>query len=587
MADSFRYHLTLWTVTVATFLLLDFAKRLDDLLYGLSAMSLAVNVGLVALCSWPLCLSLGMLGALVERLGGVRAAHSVAVFGFVTINVWSLKVGLAGWLQNFPHPTRVGIAVLLLVLAVLLSVGVGYRGKDRQKFWQQRSKTVLWAWAALGVVGLSASFWAAPVGKPTSSDKPSVILVTMDALSAKHTTVYGYERDTTPNLAKLAKESVVLERLHSNFNVTGLALPSLNGYLSTTPAGKTLTQSLQEGGYPHTAFFSFWAPDLFFLQDFSHFQLTRSAMLSPVYGRLGKHFSEPQLRWLAGLASEEWSYFNPYLAEYHDDIFWRTVHYPPEVSLRQALDYLEGHPKGAFVWVHLWPPHFPYLPDADTQALFGPGPGYMKPWVNVAYDEDQDGYVAGLKNLYDQSVYSTDRHLGRFLDQLRERGTLDSSYLIVSADHGESFERGYLGHSGWPLMEAITHVPMIIRQPAGQQQIRVQTLAQQLDFAPTILNLLGLPIPQAMQGESLVPYIENPERLSERYKISISLLASTGEGGQLAVYWKTFKLMFLSNDPSVYRLYDIFQDPGATKDISKQHPQVVEEMMKRLVLPPP
>ena len=175
--------------------------------------------------------------------------------------------------------------------------------------------------------------------------------------------------------------------------------------------------------------------------------------------------------------------------------------------------------------------------------------------------------------------------MGWFIEQLKKNGLYDTSYLILGADHGESFERGWLGHSGWPLMEAVTHVPLVIHRPIDRNEIRVQTLAQQLDLAPTVLDMLGLPIPQQMQGESLLPYIAQPDRLSERYKFSISLMALTGEGGQLAVFWKTFKLMFLSTDHTVVRLYDLFEDPEAATDIAKENPQLVQEMMKRLVLP--
>jgi arylsulfatase A-like enzyme len=580
------YHLALWTANAGFFLVLDFFKRIDDLLSGLNPAQLAVNIGIVLLACTPLCLLMGVLSALLERLAGWRAVHSLALFALITTNLWSLKVGLAPWLEGLRPGVRQILAVLMLLAATLGSVRLGTRMAGPGERWQRKSRPVLAGWLLLTVLGLAATPWATPLPQGTPSDRPNVVLITMDALGAKSMSLYGYARQTTPNLERLAEQSIVLERLHANFNVTGLALPSLNGYLSWTPAGPTLAQCLQEAGY-NTAFFSFWAPHDFFLRGFSHFELTRSAMLSPGYRWLRTLFQEPQLRWLAGLSSEELSYFNPYLSQYHDDIFWRTEHYPPQPSLQAALDYLQDNPRGAFVWVHLWPPHFPYLPDPDVANMFGPGPAQMKPWINATYEEDQDAYVASLRNLYDASVYSVDRQVGRFLDQLKEKGLFEQSYVIVSGDHGESFERGWVGHSGWPLMEVITHVPMVISTPDPPPggQVRVQTLAQQLDFAPTLLELLGLPIPPTMQGESLQPYFLQPDRLSERYKISVSLSASRGQGGQLAVYWKTFKLMFLSNDHKVFRLYDLFADPQATVDISAQHPELVQEMMKRLALP--
>lgn len=582
---GFRYHLSLWLANLLVFLILDFSKRINDLLHGLTPPELAVNVGLVLLLCSPVALALTILSLGLERLAGMRPVHGLAIFTIISINFWSLKIGAAHKLEAVSPSIRLALAVSSLAFALLASWGLARRLPTKSSTWQSRTPTIIFLWVALAILGIGAILIPqGPTNAEPDVDRPNIILVTIDSFSAKHTTVFGYDRNTTPNLETFASQSVVLERMHANFNVTGLALPSLMGYFSSGRPGKTLPECLRESGYK-TAFFSFWAPELFFLHGFSHFELSRSAMQSPLYRALRGRFSEAQLRWLAGLGSQEWSYFNPYLAQYHDDIFWRTLHYPPQLSLDAALAYLEKHPRGAFVWVHLWPPHFPYLPEPDTRGMFGPGPAEMKPWINVAYDEDQDAYVASLKNLYDQCVFGVDRRLGAFLARLKERGFYDNSYIIVGADHGESFERGWLGHSGWPLMETITHIPFVIHRPGDTRQIRVQTLTQQLDFAPTVLALLGLPIPASMPGESLLPYIEQPLRLSERYKVSISLLASTGEGGQLAVYWRTFKLMFLSNDHRVFRLYDLFKDPEAVTDLSQQHPRLVEEMMKRLVLP--
>lgn len=577
------YHLALWTANAGLFLILDFAKRIDDLLKGPTLPELAVNASVVLICSSPLVLLMALVSLLLQRIVGIRWAHALAIFGLITVNLWSLKVGLAPWLEGLRPPTRQGMAIGIFLLATLGSLRLGYGLDKPSQAWRKKSLPILGGWLLLAVLGLTGILLTPAASPRPATDRPNIVMVTLDALGAQNMKLYGYARETTPNLDRLAQESIVLDRMHSNFNVTGLALPSLNGYLSQTPAGSTLAQSLQAAGY-QTAFFSLWSPQSFFLQGFSHFELTRSAMLTPGYAQLRKLFSEPQLRWLAGLATEELSYFNPYLTEYHDDIFWQTEHYPPQPSLQAALDYLSTRPRGAFVWVHLWPPHFPYLPEPATRNRFGEGPEHMLPWVNVTYEEREDAYVASLRNLYDAYVFDVDRQVGLFLDELRKRDLFNDSYVIISSDHGESFERGWLGHSGWPLMQAVTHVPMIIHRPGDKSQVRVQTLAQQLDFGPTVLEMLGLPIPPEMQGESLVPYIREPERLSERYKVSISLRASMGLGGQLAVYWKNYKLMFLSNDPRVFRLYDLVADPQAIVDLSSKYPELVKEMMSRLAI---
>lgn len=579
------YHFGLWLGNIVFFLILDFAKRLDDLLSGLDWHVLLTNIGVVALVSWPMAALATLLSIMTERLLGLRVVHFMAVFLLLTINLWSLKVGLAYQLENIRQQPRFWMAVTATVLALAATWLITRKFTTASKAWPGRARGLVIGWAVLTLTTLLAAFAPSPpVDTAQIEAKPNIILLTIDSFAAKNTTIHGYERNTTPNLAKFAAENITLDRLHANFNVTGLALPSFNGYLSQQPPGPTLVETLRDAGYTHRAFFGTWRPEIFSLPGFNHSSLTRRGMTRAPYPWFRRIFSEPQLRWLAGLSSEEFRYFNPYSAEYHDDIFLTKQHFPSEISLQAGLEYIKRHRHNTFVWIHLWPPHFPYLPPVQTRGMFGPEPEVIRPWINVAYDESEDAYVAQVKNVYDRSVLEIDRQIGWFLEELRANGDFETSFVVISADHGESFGRGYLGHSGWPLIESITHIPMIFHLPGASKGSRVQTLAQQLDFAPTLLNLIGATPPSSMPGESLLPYFEDPTALSERYKISVSLRASTGEGGQLAVYWKTYKLMFLSNDPKVYRLYDIFKDPEAVHDISAQHPELVKEMMKRLAV---
>ncbi len=578
---KFFYHFSLWLLGAWLFLVLDFAKRIDDLLFGLSWAELAVNFGVVGVFIGGFCFIATLLSLGIERLSGLRAVHGLFVFLVITVNLWSLKVGAAAWLQSIrPEPRQV-VAWGVFIVSLAVSAWLGSKAKNPYPFAKHAARIVGGA-TGITLLLLAMTFLVPSAPPRGGGAKPNVVLVTIDTVSAKRTSLYGYDRQTTPNLQKLADESVVFERFYSNFNVTGLALPSFNGYLSTETPDKTLAETLKENGYPHRGFFSFWAPELFFIEGMGEFGLTRAAMTGSTYRFLSKVFPTHQLTWWAGLATEEFEYFNPYSHRYHDDIFRKTEYYPAQVSLEQGLDYLSRHDGGSFVWIHLWPPHFPYVPDPDTEGMFGPVTRAQEPFINSAYDVELDSYVEGLGNLYDQNLYSMDRQFGKFLNRFKELGFFDNSILVVSADHGESFERGYLGHAGWPVMEAITHVPLIIHRPQEKKAIRVETLAQQLDVAPTILDLLNLPIPQSMRGESLKPYIEDPKLMSERYKISISVMAHAGEGGQIAVYWKNYKLMFLSNDKSVFRLYDIVSDPEAVTDIAKDHPDIVRDLFQHV-----
>lgn len=400
----------------------------------------------------------------------------------------------------------------------------------------------------------------------------------------------GYRQPTSPNLDKLAAESLTFERFHANFNLTKLCLAAMNGYPTVYPPGPTFIDALANGGYHDRAFISFWPPSFYGFHGFTTNHVTLSGMDSPLYQLFARVLPEPDIRWLAGLLTEDLPYFCPYTSGYDTDLLWQTNHFPIEYSLKAALDYLKQHRQGAFVWIHLWPPHSPYHPPEDTLGLFGPVPQAIDPFlIHKEYDPSQDEYVAQLKNLYDSTVFDDDRKIGAFIDSLKTEGLFDSSYLIFASDHGESFERGFVGHSSWALLEAITHVPLVIHRPGDKTRIKIQTFAQQLDLAPTLLDMLGLPIPKELPGESLVPYIKNPEKLSQRYKMSVSMRAYLGQGGQLAVYQNVFKLVFLSNTTArdTIRLFNLFNDPDARTDISAQHPELIAPMMKVLNVNPP
>jgi arylsulfatase A-like enzyme len=126
-----------------------------------------------------------------------------------------------------------------------------------------------------------------------------------------------------------------------------------------------------------------------------------------------------------------------------------------------------------FAWVHLFDPHAPYR--APEQRVANP---------------------------YDNEVAFADAQLGGLLERLRTAGQLDSTLVVVLADHGESLgEHGEATH-GLFAYEATLHIPLIMAGPALHRAV-VETPAGQADILPTITDLLGLPAPARIEGQSL------------------------------------------------------------------------------------
>jgi arylsulfatase A-like enzyme len=176
-----------------------------------------------------------------------------------------------------------------------------------------------------------------------------------------------------------------------------------------------------------------------------------------------------------------------------------------------------------FLYVHYMDPHTPYAPppgfDEDLfvgDELYGQyahldvpiGEGYVgmldEHLVLEGGSHEIDLYVAR----YDAEIAYCDREIGRLIDSMRARGWLDESLLVVTADHGESMtEHGvYFNHGLFPYENNI-RVPLIVRHPAFEAGRRVADVVQSIDLAPTLLDASGLDLPDAIEGETILPLL--------------------------------------------------------------------------------
>lgn len=598
--SKLRYYSCLWQGNLLLFLILDFSKRLDDSLLSLTASELAANAFAPLLLSALASFALGAISSRLEPLTGPRPIHIGLVFTFLTINLWSLKTGWALRLQDLSPSYRLGIAVVALLLVLLASFGLGSRGSHPWRWAIAYDARFLKLLAVgIGTAGLF-TLWDLPNPGQRPSATSNVILVSFDALSAEHCSLYGYPRQTTPELERLAEQSWVFENFRANFTNTPPSLIAMEGSLPEFhgavpfPTAPGLFQLLQNAGYPHRAFFSYLPTEWFF-----GFQgrkllnvyrgpvdtLSQSGRDSFLYRSLTKVLSERQLRWTALLLSEELYYFWPYSRTYDSrGFFEKRNRHPAAHSYNDALDYLDAHPSGSFVWLHLWDPHYPYWPPKDLRGKFGKTIQTPAEFINREYEPGQAPWVESLKNRYDETVLGADREFGEFVEQLRRRGLLDTSWLVVSSDHGEAFSRGFVGHAGHSVHESISRVPLIIRPPGGGTPLRIKTPASQIDLAPTLLALLDRPPVASLPGESLLPYIKAPDTLSSIPKFTISERAYTGNVGWVAVYWKQYKLEYANQDIAKVRLFDLSKDPSGVNNIAPGNVDLVVEIQTKVGL---
>ena len=112
---------------------------------------------------------------------------------------------------------------------------------------------------------------------------------------------------------------------------------------------------------------------------------------------------------------------------------------------------------------------------------------------------------------------------------------LDNSYLILTSDHGELFERGHRGHTTPLLFEPLLRVPLVISNPGQQERKDIETFTSNLDLHPSLLNIAGEPIPDVINGQVL-PGLDGTSQVSDENngRIIWALEAQTNSTGDPA-----------------------------------------------------
>jgi arylsulfatase A-like enzyme len=377
----------------------------------------------------------------------------------------------------------------------------------------------------------------------------NVVLVILDAARAESFGAYGYPRATTPQIDRIAAEGVLFERAY-------------------TPAVYTLgaMSSLWTSQYPdrHHSEVSFSA-------RLPKDRLTLAELLSAQ----GIHTAGFVANAVAGAAFG----FDRGFVEF-EEVF-RTLGSGAEVFREVLPPWLaRNRDRRFFAYVHFREPHFPYDPEPPFDTLFGPeGPipraarrdfGYFTD-VNQGRRPFGDQEREHLVRLFDGNLAYADREVGALRQAMEATGLWERSVVIVAADHGEElFERGWIGHNVH-LYEPSVHIPLIVRFPQGRGPAgrRVAALADLLDLAPTIADVLGVRglggSDREFQGRSLLPVV-------------------AGAAGKPAVLSRTVwdrpryalrderNKFFYDTRTGEERLFDLAADPGETRDLARSEP---------------
>jgi arylsulfatase A-like enzyme len=466
-------------------------------------------------------------------------------------------------------------------------------------------------------------------GAPSkSSSGPNFLIVVFDALTAANIALYGYERETTPNLAKFAEQATVYHQHYSggNFTVPGTA-STLTGVLPWTHHGLHLFGTVSEEFTDRNLFAVL--KDAYYIAAY-----TQNSLVMGLFNQFQKHIDQlTPPRDLAILSEQTadhlfdrdywialWgerivrgsglktpgslflSYtslgedFDPYtpkllMEEYGSQFPEGLPNHSMGIffMLEKAIDWIREQanklPQPYLGYFHLLPPHEPYNPRTDFINLFKDD-WQPLPKPRLFYSQNwSESYLAGKRVDYDRYIAYVDEEFGRLVEGLKQDGALENTYLILTSDHGQLYERGIHGHLTRTLYEPVIRVPLIIAKPGQKERQDVFTPTSSIDMMPTLLQAAGKPVPSWIEGR-ILPGFEGWQSDPERSLFVIEAKNNPKYGpietGTAAIIKGGYKLVryFGYTSKDGYELYHLDTDPEERVNLYQEGTIGVGEALK-------
>jgi arylsulfatase A-like enzyme len=458
----------------------------------------------------------------------------------------------------------------------------------------------------------------------------NIIIVVFDAFSAWNISLYGYRRETTPNISRLADKATVYHNHYATANFT-------------TPG----TASLLTGTYPwtHRALNLYGrVKDIFKSQNLfalfkNHFRLvyTQNPVVSILlnqmddyidqYQPLGKLFltydsfieqlfkndlDTASIAWTRAVKSEETEFnysllYSQVYARQHDlqiqKIKQRFPHGVPSINknnyfiLEDIIDWTKEQvvkiPQPFLGYFHYLPPHEPYKTRKDFMGTFSNDswPRVFNPNHRFPIPAFTPGVMIKNRTRYDEYILYVDSEFGRLYNSLEKSGILKNTWLILTSDHGEMFDRGIVGHGTPNLYQPLLQIPLLIFQPGQETRQDIYTPTSNVDLLPTLLKLTGQSIPDWCEGIILPPYNNNDfNRGDGIYALEARKTEKNSQlhTGTAAIVKDHYKLTYyfgyeeLGKENQIIELHDVNDDPNEVNNISDSQPILTNQLLDEL-----
>ncbi|MBE0672269.1 MAG: sulfatase-like hydrolase/transferase, partial [Anaerolineales bacterium] len=432
------------------------------------------------------------------------------------------------------------------------------------------------------------------------------IMLVCDAMTARNLSVYGYPRKTTPNLEKLTEKAFVY---HNHFSSGNFTVPStsslLTGLRPWTHRAISLAGVVGKEFIGHNIFrflgkeyfklaFSqnYWVANL--LHQFSpdiNSLLPSAQFGSTNGGAIFQKFQKDPI--IAFHAFEEMFYYrNSLLLSFLFGLYYKfkidsisSDNYPAGYPVAQFYDNvftmkdlfdgisnkileLDERESPFFSYFHIFPPHDPYHPHKDFAGMFDDD-GYepVAKHDHVLSPSTNQPSLNSERSRYDSFIANIDMEIGRLVTTLKEQGVLDHTYFIITADHGEMFERGTVGHTTPMLYDPVMRIPLMVFVPGNELRRDFFSPSSNVDLLPTILNLAGIEIPASCEGKMLPGFggVEDKSRSiiameakeSSAFKPFTKATYSIIRGSYKLIYYHGYVHKYQDH----FEFYDLSEDP--------------------------
>jgi arylsulfatase A-like enzyme len=489
--------------------------------------------------------------------------------------------------------------------SVILSLSLGADSPGAIGFWGSPAVRDLRA-GVLESKRRKPSLDLGPAGPPQG-----VILIIADTLRRDHLNLYGYGRETAPNLARIASEGTLFRDNTAQATWTKVSVPSIMTSLYPTShrvadftdrlsaEATTLAEVFRDAGYATVSY--------------------SSVLFNGRFTNLHQGFEELHEAGSAGRSPGD-----------------RDTSKTAREYVDRLSHWLEDHRDVPFfASLHVFDPHDPYEPYRPYNTLWAnPAHGeehkrnlekvrkviadpLMRRFGMPSRDElaaaglDPKEYVSRDIDWYDGSIRGLDVEIARLQERLRGLGLSDKTLIVFTSDHGEEFlDHGRMFH-GQTVYGELTGVPLAFHRP-GQVPggAVIDETVQNIDIMPTILELSHLPVPERAQGHSLLPLFaaardrakgaaasNEIRELAGKYgwsgypAVSEKKLTTHGGGPPprgvesysiILDGWRLIHNRQRAEGMAEFELYDHVRDPLGTKDLSSEHPDKVRALSAKL-----